>query len=60
MKIIGYILAFSVIVNLLDRFVRAYETKVKAGIEVDKKAMETMSLNLTELLEFPNEQPGLS
>lgn len=58
MKIVGYMLAFLVIVNLLERWVRAYETKVLAAIKVEKQAMDNMTILRTEMMEFPEDGVG--
>ncbi len=58
MKIVGYVLGFmfaSALVNLLERWVRAYEANVHSGMEIAQKAMDNMNLSMTELIEWPED-----
>lgn len=56
MKYVSYlfdVLIGIALINLLDRWVRAYEKKIESGIEIDRKVTDNMLLTMTDLIEFP-------
>ncbi len=58
MKYVSYLFGVLIslaLINLLDRWVRAYELKIKNGIEIDRKVTDNMLLTMTDLIEFPKD-----
>ncbi len=56
MKYVSYLFGVLVglaLINLLDRWVRAYEKKIESGIDIDRKVTDNMLLTMTDLIEFP-------
>jgi len=59
MKYLGYVLGFVVLVNLLERWVTAYEFNVRESHAMAKLMEDRMSLAFTDAVEFPEDSGGL-